>query len=189
MVAGDEYAASGSWRWIWREPAGRCRERRGPWSRSVKRVVRGERPIGRNGTGFSDSLERLTLGLVVRGHRPEPWVMKSSSCTSLVFIRIPLRVVPSLEKGRQGGYPRVTTAWCAVPGRLSSPELSHRPNVLALPLNPPCPPFARGGRTNDAQQKHTSSIHHSSSVNPNFSTPQGSAGWFAPAAACAQSNR
>ncbi len=46
---------------------------------------------------------------------------------------------PPLEKGGQGGYPRVTTAWCAVPGRLSSAELSHRPNVLAMPFNPPFP--------------------------------------------------
>ena len=66
-------------------------------------------------------------------------VMKSSYCTSLVFIRIPLRVVP-LEKGGRGEYPSVTTAWCAVPGRLSSAELSHRPNILAIPFNPPGPP-------------------------------------------------
>ena len=38
-----------------------------------------------------------------------------------------------------GRYPRITTAWCAVPGRLCSAELSHRPNVLAMPFNPPCP--------------------------------------------------
>ncbi len=49
----------------------------------------------------------------------------------------------SLEKGGQGGYPRVTTARCAVPGRLSSAELPLRPNVPAMPFNPPCPPFSR----------------------------------------------
>src|SRR5271155_6071241 len=53
---------------------------------------------------------------------------------------------PPLEKGGQGGYPRVTTAWCTVPGRLSSAELSHRPNVPAMPFNPPCPPPSTGGR-------------------------------------------
>ncbi len=58
---------------------------------------------------------------------------------------------PPLEKGGQGGYPRVTTAWCAVPGGLSSAELSHRFNVLAVPFYPPCPPFSRGGRTDDSQ--------------------------------------
>ncbi len=51
---------------------------------------------------------------------------------------------PPLEKGGQGGYPRVTTAWCAVPGRLSSAELSYRPNVLAMPFDSPCRPFSRG---------------------------------------------
>ena len=54
---------------------------------------------------------------------------------------------PPLQKGGQGGYPRVTTAWCAVPGRLSYAESSHRPNVLAMLIDPPCPPFSRGGRT------------------------------------------
>ena len=68
--------------------------------------------------------------------------MKSSSCTSSVFIRIPLRVVPPLRRGGRGGIPGVTTAWSAVPGRLSSAELSHRPNVLVMPFHPPCPPFA-----------------------------------------------
>ena len=62
---------------------------------------------------------------------------------------------PPLEKGGQGGYPRVTTAWFAVPRRLSSAELSHRPNVLAMPFNPPCPPFSRGGRTDDWRNKNT----------------------------------
>ena len=70
-------------------------------------------------------------------------VIKNWACTSSVLIRIPLRVVPPLRRGGRG-YPRVTTAWCAVPGRLSAADLSHRPNVLAMPLNPPCPPFSGG---------------------------------------------
>jgi hypothetical protein len=105
--------------------------------------------IGPFSTGSSYLNDLAAIAAPVRGD--ERFVMhKPCLRTDSVARR------PPLEKGGQGGYPRVTTGWYAVPGRLSSADLSHRPNILAMPFNPPCPPFSRGGRTDDAQQKHTS---------------------------------
>ena len=53
-------------------------------------------------------------------------------------------VMISLEKGGQGGYPRVTTAWCAVPGRLSSATFRIGPTYWPCLLTPPTP-LLKGG--------------------------------------------
>ena len=81
--------------------------------------------------------------------------MKSSSCTSLVFIQISLRVVPPCEGGAEGVSPRNHGL---VRFRDDCPPRNCRvgPTYWLCLLTPPLPPFSRGGRSDDAQQKHTS---------------------------------
>ena len=72
---------------------------------------------------------------------PDPGVMKSSSCTSLVFIRIPLRC-PPLEKGGQGGItaePQPVSRF-----RDGCPPRTCRigPTYWPCLLPPPAPPFS-----------------------------------------------
>ena len=70
--------------------------------------------------------------------------MKSSYCTSLAFIRIPLAASP-LEKGGQGGCPRVTTAWCAGSGTAVLHGIVASAQRTGYASLTPLPPLLKGG--------------------------------------------
>ena len=136
-------------------------------------------------------LKRFAIGLHTHGAPPDPpserggngcsvspplseggqgGVLKSSSCTSLVFIRIPFGS-PPLEKGGQGGYPRETTAWCAFPDGCPPRNCRIGPTYWLCLFNPPCPP-SQGGDVPITRNKNTRlESRRSSSVNPTFQHP------------------
>jgi hypothetical protein len=78
-------------------------------------------------------------------------VMKSWRWIWCSFMLIRLRNVPPFRRGGRGGL-SVDTAVTNLPSSFSEGANARH----GQPANPPCPPFARGGRSVGTQQKHMS---------------------------------